>query len=131
MQFDEKVFVLGVVVAVLLGFGLGYFAFGSNSQQVSKAALSEEDKNFLIGIARDQIDLTTRLTALQAANIDWCTANNGQWNYITQQATLPISKDQASVFLQQGANVQQLPDGNFVAQVLVLVQNGCILIPTK
>ncbi|MEM4257385.1 MAG: hypothetical protein QXD98_03425 [Candidatus Diapherotrites archaeon] len=130
MQVDEKVFALGVVVAVLIGFGVGYLAFGSNQQQPAKLFLSEEDKNFLIGVARDQIDLTTRITALQAANLDWCTANGGAWNYVTQQATLPVSKEQAANLLQQGVDVQQLPDGSFVAQALVLAQNGCILVPT-
>ncbi len=129
MQIDEKVFVLGTVVAVLLGLGIGYLAFGFNQQKPDvKASLSEDDKNFLIQLASDQVNLS-RVIALQAATFDWCTANGGQWvTYIEQQGPLPVSKDQADNLRNQGANVQQLPDGNFVVQALAL-QSNCILLP--
>ncbi len=123
-----------VLISLVVGLAAGYLLFGA-SVKPTYVGLSDADKNFLINVANAQIDLTTRLTALQqiqAAGLDWCTANNGQWQYVTQQGTLQVSPQQASELIKQGVVVRQTQDGNYLAQVTLINQAACIVLsPNK
>lgn len=133
MAHDNKMLIIGVVVALLVGVGLGYLAFSMTAAKPAAIGMSDADKNFLVNIANAQVDLTTRLTALQqiqAVGLDWCTANGGQWQYITQPGTLQVTQQQAAELMKQGATVRQTQDGNYLAQVTLINQATCVVIPT-
>jgi hypothetical protein len=123
-----------LIVGLIVGLVAGYFLFGA-SVKPAVVGLSDADKNFLINVANAQIDLTTRLTALQqvqAVGLDWCTANNGQWQYVTQQGTLQVTPEKASELIKQGFVVRQTQDGNYLAQVTLINQAACIMLsPNK
>lgn len=128
MANDNNMMLIGVVVALVVGVGIGYF--GGSTIAPQKVSLNDADKNFLVQVANAQVDLTTRFTgaqAAQAAALDWCTVNGGQWNLVQQPAVIPVSAQAAQQLQSSGYIVQQSQDGNYLARVAVLNQAGCVL----
>lgn len=124
-----------IVVALIAGLVIGFVAAGymqpDGSGAVTTARLSDEDKNFLVGVANAQVDLTTRLTAQQSAGLDWCTAGGGQWFTNQRQGQLAVTGQQAQQLQQQGGQVVQAADGNFLATVVLIDRSSCVVVPTN
>ena len=109
-------------------FSISDMVSGSPAGIPGKAAtkLNDDDRNFLVQVANAQVELITRLTAEQSAIVDWCTAGGGQWLTNQRQAQVNVTSQQAQQLQAQGSQVVQ-QDGNFLAQVVVLTQAGCVL----
>ncbi len=116
----------GIVLALAIGFGLGFFSssFFSEKQVFGKDFLGDQDKNFLVTLANSQIALTVNKVVEQS---DWCLASGGQWHNVSQAGELSISKEQALEFEKQGYSVFQKSDGNWLVNVTVLNRDSCIV----
>ena len=134
MKFTPLFLAIGVIVALIAGFAAGGYFAGQQGNgaaaQDSGLALTLEDKNFIVNVANLQIDQIARATALQAVNLDWCTANGGVWNVNQRAAQVVVNSQVAAQLEQGGADVTQSQDGNWVANVAVLSRDVCIF-PVK
>lgn len=122
------------IVALVAGFAGGNYLAGqqgSGAGQQQAVGLTLDDRNFIVTVANLQMGQITQATALQSAQLDWCTAGGGQWFTQARQAALPVTEQQAQQLRQQGANVQQLQDGNYVAAVILVDRGSCVAIPTN
>lgn len=134
----DPMMAVGIVIGLIVGLIGGYFATGSLMQGNEntgmmpapeiKAGLSDEDKNFMIGLAGQQVDATAFVLA---SAIDWCTANGGTWNVLQQPGQIEVSAETAQQLDAQGASVIQQEDGTWVADVAVIDRSTCILPQAK
>lgn len=125
-QTDSRAFIIGGLVAgFIIGFlASGFLAGGAGNSDglVFGSRFNEADRNFLVDLANNQVNLT----ALRLApGLDWCTASGGQWNVTRQQGQVNVSEEIARQLGQSGADVTQTENG-WVANVAVLTRDQCI-----
>ena len=129
----------GIVIGLIIGLAGGYFAGGSLMQGTQgeqmnettnttmsevKAGLTDDDKNFMLDLARQQVDATAYAT-------DWCTLNGGTWNVIQQPSQVQVNEETAKQLDSQGLSVVQQEDGTWLANVAVIDRSTCILPQAK
>src|SRR3989344_991050 len=122
MAFTPLVLLIGIVVALVVGFVGGSVLAGQNEAGMQGGSvgaggdLTLSDKNFIVNVANLQMAQITDATARQSVLLDWCTAGGGQWFPLTQNSAVNVTPEQAAQLRAQGATAQQLSDGNFVAE---------------
>ncbi len=136
MAFTPLFLAIAAIVALAVGFGAGSYLSGQGAGQGTGGppqgnGLTIADRNFIVNVANLQMDQLLQSTAAQAAGLDWCTAGGGQWVTQTRQAALNVTAEQAMQLQRQGAQVQRLQDGNYVAAVLLYDRGSCVAIPTS
>jgi hypothetical protein len=87
---------------------------------VVQGTLSDEDKQFLIGLADQQLMVT-------ASQSDWCLALGGVWNESTETGTMEISDELAEAVQEAGGTVTER-EGTYLVSADLIKRDGCILI---